>query len=624
MGLEKKSERDSEVPARARHLPLRTPDAAGVPEYVPARMLNEILYCERLFFLEWVQGEFEDNAFTVEGRFVHRRVDRPSNAATHTRAAARPTPVGEGEEREADERPYEIRSLWLSDDALGLTAKIDLVEGQGDGPVVPIEYKRGPAPPVAEGAYLPERVQLCAQVLVLRANGFVCHEASVYFAASRKRVPITIDDELIAITKGAVERARVIARLEAPPPPLHESPKCDGCSLVGICLPDETSLLARLADERALEPSTANEPEAPFDPPDPWGLTPSVDEQRALRRLYPARDERLPLYVQEQGARVGLDGDRLLVRGRTAASADARLANTSQVSLFGNVQVSTQALKEVVTRGIPIALFTSGGYFLGRVVGHESKNVDLRIAQVRLADDPARSLAAARGLVAAKIRNARTMLRRNATGVDRELLADLERMARTAERATAAESLLGIEGTAARLYFGAFGLMLKGSDERVARFDFERRNRRPPRDPINALLSFVYAVLTKEFAIALAGVGLDPMVGVYHRPRFGRPSLALDLMEEFRPLLGDSTVINAVNTAVVDHDDFVTLEGSCALTADGRKKVIHAYERRMDQLVTHPTFGYKLSYRRVLEVQARLFTRFLLGEIDAYPSFRTR
>jgi CRISPR-associated protein Cas1 len=607
--------------ARARHLPLSPSHVTDTPTLVPARMVNEILYCERLFFLEWVQGEFADNAFTVEGRAVHKRVDVPT--PTKRALSRRASSPSSGEEEPPEGLPYEVRSVWLSDDALGLTAKIDLLESVADGRVTPIEYKRGRAPDVAEGAHLPERAQLCAQVLVLRANGYRCEEAYVYFAASKQRVRIAIDEMLIAVTLGAVERARKVAALERPPPPLCESPKCDGCSLVGICLPDETSLLARLDDEHALEASETLE-EEPFDEPDPWGLTPSVDEQRELRRLHPARDEKVAVYVQEQGARIGLDGERLNVRGRTNAGMEARLPNTSQLSIFGNVQISTQALKEVVTRGIPVALFTSGGYFLGRVVGHESKNVDLRVAQVRLADDPQRSLEVARGLVAAKIRNARTFLRRNAAELPDEVLADMERCARSAERTAGADSLLGFEGTAARHYFANFRAMLKGSDERLASFDFERRNRRPPRDPVNAMLSFVYAILAKDFALALANVGLDPMLGVFHRPRFGRPSLALDLMEEFRPILADSTVIGAINTGVLDADDFVALEGSCAMTPNGRKKLLQAYERRMDQLVTHPVFGYKLSYRRVLEVQARLFGRLALGEIQTFPSFRTR
>ena len=613
-------ERPAGPTARATHLPIRAPLLATPPELVPARMLNEILYCERLFYLEWVQGEFQDNAFTVEGRFVHRRVDV---APRKEQKASAKKPNENGDEETDAKLPYETRSLWLSDEQSGITAKLDVLEGAPEGRVVPIEYKRGEAPDLPEGAYLPERAQLCAQVLVLRANGYVVDEAYIYFAASRKRVRIAIDEVLIHQTLEAVARARIVAAQELPPPPLCDSAKCHGCSLVGICLPDETTLLARL-DDKPVDPPDEAPIEAPFDEPDPWGLTPSIAEQQEIRRLYPARDDKLPVYVQEQGARIGLEGDRLSVRGRAGGAIEARLANTTHVALFGNVQVSTQALKELVSRGIPVALFTTGAYFLGRLVGHESKNVDLRIAQYGLATDAPRCVLLAKGVVSAKIRNARVLLRRNAPEADHAVLANLERFAKQADQANSLETLLGIEGTAARSYFSEFSSMLKGSEEQVKTFDFDGRNRRPPRDPVNAMLSFAYALLTKEFALALATVGLDPMLGFYHQPRFGRPSLALDLMEEFRPLLADSTVIAAINNGVVTSDDFVQTGQACAMTAPGRKKVILAYERRMDQLVTHPVFGYKISYRRVLEVQARLFSRVLLGELQQYPHFRTR
>jgi len=155
-------------------------------------------------------------------------------------------------------------------------------------------------------------------------------------------------------------------------------------------------------------------------------------------------------------------------------------------------------------------------------------------------------------------------------------------------------------------------------------FAFDGRNRRPPRDPVNALLSFAYALLAKDFTIALHAAGLEPLVGFYHRPRFGRPCLALDLMEEFRPIIADSVVISAINTGVVSDSDFVRAAGAVALSSSARRNFIQAYERRMDQEVTHPAFGYRLSYRRVLEVQARLLTRFLLGEIAEYPQFLVR
>ncbi|MGH7330860.1 MAG: CRISPR-associated protein Cas4, partial [Polyangiaceae bacterium] len=216
--------------ARAKHLPIAPREQST--DLVPARMINELLYCERLMALEWVQGEFADNVFTVEGRSVHTRADQPAGALASPETAS-----------DGDAPPYTARSIWLSSEELGLTAKIDIVEGDRDGKVTPIEYKRGKPPDIPEGAYLPERAQIAAQVMLLRAHGYTCEHGEIYFAAAKRRVHIAVDEALLDTVRGAVLRARAIAADGTLPPPLIHSPKCDGCSLVGICLPDETVAL---------------------------------------------------------------------------------------------------------------------------------------------------------------------------------------------------------------------------------------------------------------------------------------------------------------------------------------------------------------------------------------------
>ncbi len=595
--------------------PLKRLPLAPDSPLAPARMINEVLYCERLAALEWVHGEFADNEYTTDGRFVHRRVDVPGKAlkkAPVKKGMAPPAEVdGEGSpEEEGDPEPEVVRSVWLTSERLGITAKIDLVEAV-DGKATPIDYKRGAVPDVPEGAYLPERAQVAAQVLVLREHGYASDGGILYFAGSRRRVPVPVDDDLEAIVLGAAARLRALAAESALPPPLDDSPKCNGCSLVSICLPDEVTLLARLEAEPA--PETLPLP----------GI--EVDEPGLTRRLIPAREDREVLYVQESGARIRLEAERLVVFSRDGERTTARLPNTSQVCLFGAVQISTQAIHTLLERGIPLCFFTTGGYFKGRTMSVAGNDVHLRLAQYRAVADVQQSLAIARGCVASKIRNCRTLLRRNHSAPDDVVLSHLEQLAKKAEQADSAETLLGLEGAAGRAYFQAFAGMLKGSDERLAAFDFERRNRRPPTDRINALLSFCYALLTKELTVTAGNVGLDPLLGFYHRPRFGRPGLALDLMEEMRPLLADSTVLQLVNTGEIKADDFLVHAGtSVALTSTGRKKVLGAFERRLAQQVTHPLFGYRVSYRRILEVQARLLARLLLGDIRELPPFRVR
>lgn len=609
-------------------LPITQPDKA----LVPARMINEVLYCERLMYLEWVQCEWSDNAFTVDGQGVHRRVDQAGTPLRERATVADGSRVQHRASEDADddgdadpeesphevteeERPYAARSVWLSSERLGITAKIDLVEVEA-GAVVPVEYKRGSKPDVPEGAYLPELAQVCAQVLLLREHGYTCEQGAIYYAKERRRVMVEINDQLIGKTLGAVERVRELSTGGWLPAPLVDSPKCSGCSLVGICLPDETNALA----QKQVDPREPG-PDASLElGDDPWSLV--GESQPTVRRLFPARDDKLPVYVQAQGASLRLEGERLVVHSKGQEPSEARLSNTSHVSLFGNVHITTPALRKLLDRGVPLLFFTYGGWFAGQATGHDSKNVELRLAQYRISQDKHRCLTLARGFVASKILNCRTLLRRNHARPDPVALSELKQLARRARSVSSIESLLGIEGTAARRYFGEFSGMLKA--EPGGGFDLDGRNRRPPRDPVNALLSFCYSLLTKELTIAVRAVGLDGMLGFYHQPHFGRPSLALDLMEEFRPVIADSVVIGVINNGVVQSDDFVRAAGAVALSASARRRVILAFERRMDQLVTHPIFDYRVSYRRVLEVQARLLSRMLLGEIPCYPEFRVR
>ena len=217
------------------------------------------------------------------------------------------------------------------------------------------------------------------------------------------------------------------------------------------------------------------------------------------------------------------------------------------------------------------------------------KNVELRRLQFRAAESPAASIKLANAFIATKIRNCRTFLRRNAEDVPVQAIDMLRRLADDAETCDAAESLLGIEGTAARVYFEHFPRLFKRPDQdgNLA-FDFDGRNRRPPRDPVNALLSLAYSLLAKDLTVVLQAVGFDPFLGFFHRPRYGRPALALDLMEEFRPLVADSVVLTVVNTGVVQRDDFVGRAGAVSLSDSARGRFLRAYERRMDELVTHP------------------------------------
>ncbi len=471
---------------------------------------------------------------------------------------------------------------------------MDLVESEGSL-VTPVDYKRGKRPHVARGAYDPERVQLCVQGMILEEHGYTCSSGVLYYVASKERVTVEFDEELRAQTLAAINGLRLIAAGGQIPVPLEDSPKCPRCSLVGICLPDEVNFLVR--------------------------------EEVAPRPLAVPKDDALPLYVQANRAKISKKHEMLEVTVGEDPPTKARLIEVSQLVLMGNIYLTTPCLHELMRRGIPVSWHSYGGWFLGHTVGTVHKNVELRTAQYRSSFDEQACLAIARGLVHTKILNSRTLLRRNWRGNDKpdRLMSDLKRDANQARRASSLQELLGIEGAAAARYFGAFGRAIKREGDRNNfAFDFTTRNRRPPTDPVNALLSYGYSLLVRTWTVTLTAVGFDPYRGFYHQPRYGRPALALDMMEPFRPLIADSSVLSAINNGEVRPSDFVSAAGSVALTNDGRKRFIGAFERRLGQEITHPLFGYRVSYRRVLELQARLLGRFLLGDVKAFPGFTTR
>jgi CRISP-associated protein Cas1 len=549
---------------------------------LPARMVNEYRYCPRLAYLEWVQGEWMESADTVQGRHRHRRVNKPEGK------------LPEPEDVAGDDKLH-ARSITLSSEKLGIIARMDLIEARGKQ-VTPVDYKRGKRPHVTKGAYEPELVQLCVQGLLLEEHGYECIQGVLYFCSSRERVKVVFDDDLRRMTLETINDLRTAAARGKIPPPLEDSPKCPRCSLVGICLPDEINY---------------------------WN-----NDVSSIRPMFVTLDEALPLYVQTNGARITKDGETIRVYVDDEMVQKVRLIDLSQLVIMGNAYLTTPCLRELMQREIPVSWHSYGGWFTGHTVGIGHKNVEVRTAQYRGSFDERLCLKLARGFVAAKIRNSRTLLRRNWKQEQRpdQILDGLNSDQRRVGQAKTLEELLGHEGAAASRYFKAFSGMLKtsGSDAQGMSFDFKTRNRRPPTDPVNALLSYAYALLTRTLCMTLSAVGLDPYRGFYHQPRYGRPALALDLMEAFRPLIADSTVIQVINNQEVRTGDFVRAGGGVNLKQKARKKFIAAYERRLGQEITHPVFGYKISYRRLLEVQSRLLGRFLLGELPEYPNLTTR
>jgi CRISPR-associated endonuclease Cas1/CRISPR-associated protein Cas4 len=543
-------------------------------------MVNEFVYCPRLAYLMWTQSEWSDSADTVDGRRVHARADTPGPPLPSPQAVAEAEPS------------LTTRAVTLSSAVLGVIAKIDIAEAE-DGQVTPVDYKRGKRPHIPQGAYEPERIQVCLQALLLEEHGYRVAEGAIWYAESRERVRIVLDETLRAAARAAVNDLRLLVAQGRIPPPLSDSRKCPRCALVSICLPDEVAALQ--------------------------------GSDLAPRPIAVPVEEALPLVVQSQRARIAKEGETLKVIDEEQGETIVRLIEVSDVVLFGNVNITTPALTALLDREIPVTFLSYGGWFRGIAQGLGHRNVELRTAQYRQSFDETFCLRFARELVAAKIVNQRTILRRNGRDDPDRTLA-LERLSvarRSAGRAASLGELLGFEGDAAGVYFRSFASMLsppkRGEGVDPATFRFEARNRRPPMDPVNAMLSLGYAMLARHWTVALASIGLDPYRGFYHAPRYGRPSLALDMMEPFRPIITDSVVLSVVNTGEIGASDFVIASTGTALTTPGRRRFIEAFERRLSQETTHPLFGYRLSMRRLMLVQARLLSRFLLGELPSYP-----
>ncbi len=568
--------------------------AADAP-MITVRALNQVTFCPRLYYLQYVDCVMPTNEHVEGGLFDHRRVDEP-DLANKTR-------------KEGD--ASRSRGVHLSSETLGISGILDVIE-EKDGVSYPVETKHGSAPHDDDGkatTWDNDAVQLCAQALLMEeAFGARVERGFQFYAGSRERVAVPFTDELRAKTLAAIDQCRQLSSQDAPPDPLPAElrHRCFGCSLAPVCLPEETLYQIGL-------PPAAEETSAA-----PAGLT----------RVIPQSDDGAVMYVQEPGSHVGKRSEHLVVRKDGKEIARAPMHAIRQLVVCSNVQVSTQALETLAANDIPVAYVTGHGRFIGSFAPAEKKNVGLREAQFRRFADSAECLSLSKAVVRGKLTNQRALLMRSLRadgdrGSDERAARSLADLFRPLDAALSVETVLGLEGQGAALYFGEFGRFLRVQPPGRG-FEFTSRNRRPPRDPVNALLSFAYAMLVKDCFAAVCTVGFDPYHGFFHRDRHGKPSLALDLMEEFRPVIADSVVLTLINNEMLTPDDFVVWREACQLTDSGRRTFFQAYEQRKATVVTHPLYGYKMSYSRMLEVQARMLAAYVRGSIPAYTGFMVR
>ncbi len=341
-----------------------------------------------------------------------------------------------------------------------------------------------------------------------------------------------------------------------------------------------------------------------------------------MRRL------RNTLYVLTQGSYLSKEGETVLLRLGEETKLRVPIHNLEGIICFGQVSCSPFLLGLCAEKGVGVSFLTERGRFMARMQGPVSGNVLLRKAQYRWSDDPEKSAFIARSVVAGKIANSRTALLRGAREYDvpevslalGEQARRLGHLLETLEKEQPLETLRGIEGEAGKAYFSVFDHFIVAQKKD---FVFTGRNRRPPMDRVNALLSFVYTLLVHDLRSALEGVGLDPGVGFLHRDRPGRPSLALDMMEEFRPMLADRLVLTLINRQQVKPKGFTQTEsGAVTMDEDTRKEVLTAWQKRKQEEIEHPFLGEKIPLGLLPHAQAMLMARFLKEDLDGYPPFR--
>lgn len=545
-------------------------DALTAPT-IRVMALHALAYCERLFYLEEVEEIRVADAAVYAGRRLH-------------------------EELAADEG--EMVSLVLESDTLGIRGKADCLRRR-DGRLIPYEHKRGRSAKGDDGpqAWPSDRLQVCAYTLLLEEHtGTAIEEARIRYHTNNATVRVAVDETARADVRRAVARARELSRSVERPPVTDNDRLCLRCSLASVCLPEEE----RLAKDEEWEPI----------------------------RLFPQDRERQTVHVTTHGARVGKSGETLTVTDTTGQKQVFPIREVGEVVIHGYAQVSTQAIHLCASQEVGVHWFTGGGRYVSGLVSGASP-VQRRIRQFEALREPGLLFRLARRLVIARASSQLGFLLRASRGKDRKALGiegaiqGLRNALRAASYAEGVDALRGHEGDAGRHYFSGFpGLLRDDLDERLR---FGGRNRRPPRDRINALLSFGYALLYRDVLQATMSVGLEPSFGFFHRPRSAAHPLALDLMELFRVPLWDMPLVASVNRLQWDVEGDFTQAGKQVWLSDtGRKKAIEVYERRKEDRWKHPVTKYSLSYARLIELEARLLEKEWAGEPGLFARMRLR
>ncbi|MDM9381637.1 type I-D CRISPR-associated endonuclease Cas1d [Chlorogloeopsis sp. ULAP01] len=326
------------------------------------------------------------------------------------------------------------------------------------------------------------------------------------------------------------------------------------------------------------------------------------------------------VYITQEDAFIGKIDERLNVKFDKKTILDVPLIKVDGVVVLGRATISPATISELLERHIPLTFLTENGRYLGRLEPEVTKNIFVRKAQWQAAGESVQAIHVVQAFVRGKLKNYRnSLIRRQRECSDLDLSENVTRIEQAIapiDTTQSINSLRGLEGTGSAAYFGCFNQLIRAKE-----FTFNSRIRRPPTDPVNSLLSFGYSLLRHDVQGAVNIVGFDPYLGYLHCDRYGRPSLALDVMEEFRPLVVDAVVLSALNKGLLTSTDFVTepLSGAVSLTPEGRKTFLRLYAQKKQSEFKHPVIGRKCTYQEAFELQARLLAKYLMGETEKYP-----
>ncbi|MCP9495683.1 MAG: type I-MYXAN CRISPR-associated endonuclease Cas1 [Pyrinomonadaceae bacterium MAG19_C2-C3] len=560
---------------------------------LPIHALHALRYCERLFYLENVEQLRVADAAVFAGRRLHVEIERDED---------------EGEEL----------TLVLESERLGLKGRVDCIRRR-DGQLVPYEHKRGRAARDGEGkpeAWASDRLQIIAYaVLVEEHAGREVVEGRVRYHADKVTVRVGITEAAREELRVAIARAGELGRSVERPPVTENERLCPRCSLAPVCLPEEARLAGRLRveDVSLVAPKVSGDGGVEAENGVRSQSASSAATRQTPLRLFPADDERRTLHVLTQGARVGRKGDRFEIAVRDEESQLHPVREVGQIVLHGFSQITTQALRLCSEQDIGVHWVTTGGRYIGGLASGAG-SVQRRIRQYRALTDDGFCLKLAGRLAEARARGQLSFLLRasrdagRAKAAVKEAVGGIRKLLAPLSRATNIDSLRGYEGSIGAHYFSAMPDLIVPEAGEAMRPD--GRNRRPPKDRCNALLSYGYTLLQKDVTNAIITTGLDPCLGFYHQPRSQAPPLALDLMELFRVSMVDLPVVASINRKQWDESEDFDIAGEQVWLSDtGRKKFIGIYERRKTEKWKHPVINYSLSYSRLIELEVRLLEK---------------